>query len=125
MADDLERGLIQSSVAQIFFSFLNDSLLRAKIALSQKRKMTWPFVAVGFFVFALFSWWAGIQIHAYYIYKAYGLTWFENQLPSIAEVSGKDLDYALTSSFVLTLRCASDAVTSHSLSKASAKPSWT
>jgi apolipoprotein N-acyltransferase len=90
MADDLERGLMQISVAQICFSYLDDSLLRAKNALSKKRKMTWPVVAIGFVVFALFSWWAGIQIHAYYIYKAYGLTWFENQLPSVAEVSGTD-----------------------------------
>ncbi len=90
MADDLERGSIQSSALQILFSFLNDALLRAKIFLSHKRKMTWHVLAIGFVFFALFCWWVGIQIHAYYIYKVYGLTWFENQLPSIAEVSGKD-----------------------------------
>ena len=64
-------------------SCLDGLLIRTKNTLS-RRRMLWPVVFVGF---ALFVWWAGIQIHAYYIYKAYGLHWFENQLPSVSEVS--------------------------------------
>ena len=50
-------------------------------------------------LFALFSWWVGIQIHAYYIFKVYGLTWFENQLPSVSEVVGAS-HFAPVTSFV-------------------------
>jgi hypothetical protein len=51
------------------------------------------FAAVGFALSTLFCYWVGIELHAYYVYKAYGLMWFENQLPSIAEVSGEALPY--------------------------------
>lgn len=102
--DDLERGISLSSVAQTCFSCLDETLLRAKNALSKKRKMSWPIVAVGFAFFIFFCYCVGIQIHAYYIYKAYGLTWFENQLPSIAEVSGKDQLLRVFLNFHVALR---------------------
>jgi LytS/YehU family sensor histidine kinase len=97
MADDLEQYMSLSSVAQNCYLCLHDALLRTRSVLSKNRKTTWPFViivAVVFTLFALFSCWVGIQIHAYYIYKAYGLTWFENQLPSIAEISGEGQPFA-------------------------------
>ncbi len=81
MPADLEQDA--GVIAKSCFSFLDGLLLRTKNALS-RRWMLWPVALISF---ALFARWAGIQIHAYYIYKAYGLHWFEDQLPSVSEVS--------------------------------------
>jgi hypothetical protein len=86
MADDLEQGV--SGVAQACFTFLDGMLLRTKNALSRRRSL--PMIMIYIVLFALFGWWVGIQIHAYYIFKTYGLTWFENQLPSVSEVAGEE-----------------------------------
>jgi hypothetical protein len=84
MADDLEQGV--SGAAQACFTFLDGMLLRTKNAMSRRRSL--PMIMIYIVLFALVGWWVGIQIHAYYIFKMYGLTWFENQLPSVSEVAG-------------------------------------
>ena len=42
-----------------------------------------------FFCFVLLALWVAYQAHAYYIYKRYGLQWFDEALPSPAEVAGQ------------------------------------
>ncbi len=63
-----------------------------------------------FVCFVLLALWLAHQVHAYYIYKRYGLRWFDEALPSPAEVAGQQksrmsVQYPLGCSALLSARC--------------------